>query len=486
MATIYALSYVPPEVSAYGMAKYSRSRASLRDSLLELSGQQAADFLDTYYFAYGHASIADLAHIGLAIEEVSLLAAMEIVDEPLWDGQERSTRYQNFEAAAYYRPEEADQAYDAAIAGLHGLYRDLYAESFEALSRAYPRPQALNASAYRRTLNARAFDIARYALPLATLTSLGQITSARVLEGQIARLMSSPLAELQAVGRQMRDAVVSQAPFNLVTAKWRQAGRDVPAELLQDLEFGPLAPTLTKYTHPLPYLQELPTLLAPVVRQYFAAQRPAASPAGVTLHLPTNWTDHHLATVFYGQTHLSYRQILDTVEQWGEKEKDEVLDLVFGARGAHDEWLRAFRTGPLIFDIVTDVGAFRDLNRHRRMQKTVQPLTPERSYQIPSVMRSLAMDIGAYTARLDTHYRRLSDASPQHLYQLPLAHTTRALLAMDIAEAAYIIELRSRSAGHFSYRQTAYEMYQALHDRLPSLARHIRVTPPDDFDPFER
>ena len=89
---VYAVHGADPEVLAYGLAKYSRSALSLRESLAELNEQKAEKFLNTFYFQYGHRSIADLAHIAFAIEKLSILAATVVVDEPRWDGQERSTR----------------------------------------------------------------------------------------------------------------------------------------------------------------------------------------------------------------------------------------------------------------------------------------------------------------------------------------------------------------------------------------------------------
>ncbi len=87
------------------MAKYSRSSLTMKESLAEISSQRAEQFLNTFYFQYGHRSIADLAHIPFAIERLSLLAAIALVDEQRWDGQERSTRYQNFRKSGWYTPE---------------------------------------------------------------------------------------------------------------------------------------------------------------------------------------------------------------------------------------------------------------------------------------------------------------------------------------------------------------------------------------------
>ena len=89
---VFAVHGVDPEVQAYAMAKYSRSALSMKESLKEISEQKAEQFLNTFYFQYGHRSIADLAHIALAVEKLSILAAIVLVDEQRWDGQERSTR----------------------------------------------------------------------------------------------------------------------------------------------------------------------------------------------------------------------------------------------------------------------------------------------------------------------------------------------------------------------------------------------------------
>ena len=94
---VFAVYGVEPEIQAYAMAKYSRSALSMKESLREISLQKAEKFLNTFYFQYGHRSIADLAHIALAVERLSILAAIELADEQRWDGQERSTRYQDFQ-----------------------------------------------------------------------------------------------------------------------------------------------------------------------------------------------------------------------------------------------------------------------------------------------------------------------------------------------------------------------------------------------------
>ena len=172
---VFAVHGADPEVLAYAMAKYSRSALSMRESLAEISAQRAEQFLNTFYFQYGHRSIADLAHIAMAVERLSLLAAIVLVDEQRWDGQERSTRYQNFLKSGWFFPYfGADSAsatlYSDTIERLFGAYARVKDAVFEALRRRVPRPESMKPEAYDRTLKARAFDVARYLLPLATNT----------------------------------------------------------------------------------------------------------------------------------------------------------------------------------------------------------------------------------------------------------------------------------------------------------------------------
>src|SRR3954470_14580031 len=223
---VFALHGVEPEVQAYAMAKYSRSSLSMKESLKEISESKAEQFLNTFYFQYGHRSIADLAHIAFAIERLSILAAIEIVDEQRWDGQERSTRYQNFKKSGYYTPEFG------ADAGATKLYREtadfLFAE-YTAISEAMfahlveetPKPAEMPQADYDRTLKARAFDISRYMLPLATNTSLGQIVNARTLETQISRMLSSPYAEIRGLAGMLKQAA-REPSFNVTHQKLEQ------------------------------------------------------------------------------------------------------------------------------------------------------------------------------------------------------------------------------------------------------------------------
>ena len=72
--------------------------------------------------------------------------------------------------------------------------------------------------------------------------------------------------------------------------------------------------------------------------------------------------------------------------------------------------------------------------------------------------------------------RNNGEADEKSQYVIPLAFRKRTLFKMDFAEAIYISELRTGEAGHFSYRNVAYAMYEAVAKRYPSLAKYFRVT----------
>ena len=68
-----------------------------------------------------------------------------------------------------------------------------------------------------------------------------------------------------------------------------------------------------------------------------------------------------------------------------------------------------------------------------------------------------------------------TEAAENAQYAIPLAYRKRTLFKMDFAEAVYIAELRTTPAGHVSYRNVAYAMYEAVARRYPSLAQYFRV-----------
>src|SRR6266849_6713619 len=149
---VFAVYGVEPEIQAYAMAKYSRSALSMKESLKEITEQKAEQFLNTFYFQYGHRSIADLAHIAMAVEKLSILAAIVLVDEQRWDGQERSTRYQNFKKSGYYVPDfgaetKLKESYCATADFLFAEYDAFTAEMLRFYTGQVAKPEAMDQDA---------------------------------------------------------------------------------------------------------------------------------------------------------------------------------------------------------------------------------------------------------------------------------------------------------------------------------------------------
>jgi thymidylate synthase ThyX len=494
---VYAIHGADPEVLAYAMAKYSRSSLTMKESLAEISAQRAEQFLNTFYFQYGHRSIADLAHIPFAIERLSLLAAIELVDEQRWDGQERSTRYQNFRRSGWYTPDFGPETptFTAAVGALFTAYDRVGASMLDALKAAIPQPESMKPEAYERTLKARAFDVARYLLPLATNTSLGQIVNARTLETQVSRLLSSPFAEVRQLGEKLRIAATepawnvqhqaAQVLCNEIGSVDEACGGRAVEALLRPVK---TAPTLVKYAAPSDYVLQTRKELTAAAAELMAGQSITPSPV-VDLLDDTEPLEVELATsLLYPHCHYSYRQLRHHVAGLSATTRSELIGLGTKHRGRHDELLRAFSAGhSLRFDILMDIGGFRDMHRHRRCVQLLQPYTDIHGYEEPicpgqPTLAEAKLEVAyaeAVNAAYATYHRLRDSGVPEAAdsaqYCLPLATRCRAMFKMDFAEALYISELRSGVAGHFSYRRVAWEMYRAVAAKHPSLASYFRV-----------
>lgn len=492
---VYAVHGADPEVQAYGMAKYSRSALSMRESLAEINDQKAEKFLNTFYFQYGHRSIADLAHIAFAIERLSILAATIAVDEPRWDGQERSTRYQDFQKSGYYVPDFGEDTvatalYRETLDHLFSEYRFLSEEMFGYLRERTPKPEEMKQDSYERTLRARAFDLSRYLLPLATNTSLGQIVSARTLENQVSRLLSHPHAEVRQLGELLRKAAQEPA-YNVSHAKARvlleQIADESPAIAERASDFllreVRVAPTLMKYAEPNAYeietRREMRALAAEVLGGIPVQDAPLVD------LLDDEPLEVELATTLvYQYAQHSYRQVRDAVSDMPERQRAEIIDMGLRHRGRFDEIARPFCSGQQFrFDILMDIGGFRDMHRHRRCVQIMQEYTTAHGYEMPE-----EIEFAGLNARYEAVMKRARDtvsqlarrdateAAEHSQYVIPMAFRKRTLFKMDFAEAVYISELRTGVAGHLSYRNVAFAMYEAVAKRYPALAKYFRVT----------
>ncbi len=486
---VVAIAPMPPEKSAYALARYSRSPDSIEDSIRWVHGHSSEKFWDQFYFDYGHASIADLGHVIVCFEDISELAAIRLEDEPLWDGQAKSSRYQNFASSRWFVPgqirgSETEAVYEGILRSLSEIYRLLHGPLTTFLSERDPRPESVKPADYQRTIAARAFDVTRYLLPLAAKTNVGQVVSIRTLEKQMTRLLSSQLPELRAIGEDLKEAC-QRAPVNV----WGELSGQAAG--LAD----PLAPTLARHAKPNAYQESVYGDLAVYAKDALRGtglDQPDTWGAAETVSLiePHHPLDEIVTTLLYRVSHAPYRQILAVVKGWSEQQKQDTIEVATKHRGPYDELIKEFRSGyAFTFDILMDIGAWRDMHRHRRCQQVQQNFSTVHGYDVPPPL---------VAAGLDQEYRQAMNAVRQDiellkkkdqeasLYAIPFGFKVRCLFKMDYAEAEYISKLRSGVKGHWSYRTVAWQIKQQLTQRYPFLGARIQATPPDVEDTLTR
>jgi len=464
---------MPPEKSAYALARYSRSPDSIRDSIEWVRTHDSRSFLESYYFQYGHASIADLGHAVVCFEGISELAATEIEAEPLWDGQAKSSRYQDFSRSGFVTPPEFAPAeaetYRSAGEALLAAYGEVNRLALAYLTERYPRPEEMKPGPYRRNIAARAFDVARYLLFWGVPTNVGQVTSIRTLEKQIRRLKASEYEELRSLGDEVAQACAAEPE-----CRW-------------DLNAAsePLAPTLARHADP----DEHAARSRQDLRSWAEQNLPPAGgepPPRVDLLRPTQVPGDIVATLLYPVTGRPFRELYELACGWSERLRAEVIDVALRSRSRQDAILDNFRGGLYVYDLVIDIGAYRDLHRHRRCQQFRQQYSGNLGFDTPKLVAEAgAAEIfnSALKAAFDAMH---SLPAPGSHYLLPFGGRSRFLFKMDFAEAEYISRLRSGVKGHFSYREIAWEMKCKMEQLEPELGRLIEATPPWVEDPLKR
>ena len=206
----------------------------------------------------------------------------------------------------------------------------------------------------------------------------------------------------------------------------------------------------------------------------------------VDLLKPANTPADIAATLLYPVTDRPFRELYEIAGGWSAAQRAEVIDVALGSRTRRDEILAGFRGGLYCYDLAIDIGAYRDLHRHRRCQKFRQEYAGKLGYDTPALVR----EAGA-AAVYDSAMRQALDAmrrlpAPAAHYLLPFGARSRFLFKMDFAEAEYICKLRSGVKGHFSYRDIAWEMKRKMEELEPELGRLMEATPPWVEDPLRR
>ena len=462
---VVSVSPMPPERCAYALARYSRSPDSIRQSLEWVRTHDSQKFLESFYFQYGHASIADLGHAVLCFEGISELAATEIEEEPLWDGQAKSSRYQDFSRAGFITPPElsgdAAALYRTAAGKLLDAYNKVNARAFDCLAERLPCPADMKPDAYRRNLSARAFDVARYLLFWGIPTNVGQVTSIRTIEKQIRRLKAAGYQELFDLANEIAEACAVSPDCMWDPNTAREA----------------LAPTLARHAE----ADEDAARARQNLRRW-ADQNLPASAAGesprVDLVRPTDTPADIVATLLYPVTDRSFRELYEMARGWSAAQRAEVLDAATECRAKRNDLAAGFHGGLYAYDLTIDIGAYRDLHRHRRCQKFRQAYSGKLGFETPPLVEESGAGL------LYRHAMEWALATMKALpalgadYLLPFGARGRFLFKMDFAEAEYISRVRSGVKGHFSYRRVAWEMKLKMEELEPELGRLIQATPP--------
>jgi thymidylate synthase ThyX len=472
MKRVLTVGPMPPEKCAYALARYSRSPDSIKESIEWVRTHDSRKFLESFYFQYGHASIADLGHLVVCFEGISEAAATEIEDEQLWDGQARSSRYQDFSKSGFVTPPglSAPQAelYAAGARELLDEYRQVHALMAEYLKGKLPRPEEMKPDAYQRNIAARAFDVARYFLFLGVPTGVGQVVSIRTLERQVRRLKASQYLELHELADELASACAEPA-----ACCWNE---NEAAE--------PVAPTLAKYVNVDEHAQQARADLAQWAVQNLPS--PSMKVDDVDLLRPSEPVADIAATLLYPVTDRPYRELYELAAGWSGEQQRELIDVALQSRTRRDELLRQFRTTTFVYDIVMDIGAYRDMHRHRRCQQFRQTYSFALGSETPDEIREAGIETRYVDAMADA--RGIFEALPAAArdYIVPFGTRARFLFKMDFAEAEYIARLRSGVKGHFSYRRIAWEMKRKMDALEPALGRLIEATPPSVADPLTR
>lgn len=509
---IFSVLGVLPEPGGYGIAKFSRSSEPYQKWVMDLTQEGAEKFYETFYFDYGHSSIADLSHLTVIFENISMIAAEELWDEPLIDGQASSTRYQDFEKRGFHTPAEIagtefEQPYRKHCALLLKEYSKFLVEVHNLLIKKHAdeRPDEMPQDKYERTLKARAFDVVRYTLPMSIRTGLGHILSARTLERRLIQLLSHPLQEIREIGVELKSAAVEQPAFNPMVERLRPILSELKnlhkeenriSELIQEIKQitgfdAASTPTLIKYAEPSEAIVKTRRSLKEFAAEFAPRLGEPDNARGVSLAQEHTHEEEQVSTLLYTVLPHSYDQIQRFVaSELSEGDRARALAIAQEFRREYDPPPLQTRSGySLIFDLNLDMGAWRDFHRHRKLVQIHKEFDASIGFDIPALIEDGPLE-ARYIELMEQSGELALSIDEAHSgigqYALPFAFRKRSLLKMDAEELQYITELRTGPENHFSVREIAYEMYERYAERYPKLAKDIRVVHPDREDFFQR
>jgi thymidylate synthase ThyX len=469
---VFALVNLPEVVKGALFARYSRSAKSLRRLFLDefvedldTTGDAGADatvglgraerLYERVFLEYGDDSVAQLGGVHLACEQASNLLTKILERGRLMAYLEQSTRYIAYDSrlsAGHYRyyrdPEVLDSPLGARYVGdmdrVFDTYARLLPEMQAFLARRFSQAPGDSDLVYRQSIKAKALDSLRGLLPAASLSNVGIYGTGQAYEMLLLRMRADPLPEARVYAQLMLEELQKIIPSFLRRI-------DVPERggVWSDYLCSTNAATAELVSRLWP--QEASTDLAPSVR---------------LVDFDPQGEEKVLASMCYPHSSFSEDEALRRVRLMPTEERLVLFRTYVGDRtNRRHRPGRAFERTDYRFDVISDYGAFRDLQRHRMLTIEWQGLTPNLGYDLPEtvVEAGKADAFASSLQRSASLYRALVEQFPaQAPYAVALAHHIRYAMQMNAREAMHLIELRSGAQGHPSYRRIAQEMHRLI------------------------
>jgi len=472
---VFALKNLPETVKGALFARYSRYPGTLKQMFLdefidgleegsigagqEAEGDRAAELYERIFLGYGDDSVAQLGGVHIACEWSSNLLTKILQRPRLGSYLEQSTRYIAYDKPVpslgyrYYRSAELGSEYEQAMDRVFTIYEQLIPEVTAWLQKEFPLNSEVESElAYNRAIKAKALDLIRGVLPAASLSHMGVFATGQTYEQLIMHLLAHPLTEAKEYGQMILTELKKVIPSFLSRIERPERGG--------------------KWIE---YLEQRASAESKWADRLGLADKPSDSgPSVKLLHVDGSEEDLLVSLLFEG-ANCSELQTRKKVESLSQAERAELLkDLIGERENRRHRPGRGFESVRYRFEITSDYGAFRDLQRHRLLTVQWQRLTPDLGAEIPQELVEAGLS-GSFEEALDrsqAEYQRLVSAGHQAAapYALCLAYRMRYVLDLNAREAMHLIELRSGREGHPSYRAVAHEMHSQISDVHPAVA----------------
>ena len=476
---VFALVNLPEVVKGALFARYSRSPKSLRRLFLDefvgeldISGdatvdatvglERAEQLYEKVFVEYGDDSVAQLGGVHLACEQASNVLSKILEWGRLMAYLEQSTRYIAYNQRLdngqyrYFRPPEIlDSAHGARFVGemdrVFDTYGALLPQMQAWVAERFPQQAGDSDFVYRQATRAKSLDALRGLLPAASLSNIGIYGTGQSYEQLLLRMRAHPLPEARHYADMMLFELRKVIPSFLQRV-------DIPE---RGGEWSEYLSTTSNRT------SRLVARLWPELGPLDAPSRDGAAEPEVTLvDFDPDGEEKVLVAACFSHLGCSEQEAARRVRLLGHEDRVALLEAYVGdRRNRRHRPGRAFERTDYRFELVTDYGAFRDLQRHRMLTMEWQRLGIALGYDMPELVADAGLGerYDEAIGRAEELYRSLvPDFPEQASYVVALAHRIRYVMQFNAREAMHLIELRSGAQGHPAYRRVAQQMHRAI------------------------